>query len=238
MKIIPAIDVIGGRCVRLSRGDYARCTAYDDDPVDVARRFADAGFTRLHLVDLDGAKAAGVVNLGVLEKICARTSLAVDFGGGVKSDDDIARVFDAGAAMACVGSVAVSEPAKTERWLSRYGGGRIIISADTLGGTLRTHGWLEESARTVFDLVESYGARIEQLMCTDIARDGMLAGPAVELYESLVGRYPRLGVIASGGVACVADLGELEACGVGGVVVGKAIYEGRITLKELKNFDK
>lgn len=234
MEIIPAIDIIGGRCVRLTQGDYARCRSYGDNPVEVAQRFADAGFTRLHLVDLDGARETGVVNLGILEKICAQTTLTVDFGGGVKSDGDIGRVFDAGAAMACVGSIAVTDPTTTLRWLDFYGGDRIIISADTLDGRLRTRGWQDESARTVFDLVDGYGEKIKWLMCTDISRDGMLTGPAVELYRTLVARYPQLGVIASGGVALREDLLRLADCGVRGAVVGKAIYEGKITLNELK----
>lgn len=238
MTIIPAIDIIEGRCVRLSQGDYGRCKTYADDPVEVARRYADAGFTRLHVVDLDGAKSASVVNLGVLEKICAKTSLTVDFGGGIKSDCDIARVFGAGAAMACVGSIAATDHETTMRWLDRYGGERIIIGADTLDGKLRTNGWQEAMEKTVFDLVDEYGGKIKWLMCTDISRDGMLTGPATELYSALVARYPTLGVIASGGVGSTDDLRDLSACGVCGTVLGKAIYEGRIALDELKTFDR
>ncbi len=234
MTIIPAIDIIGGRCVRLSQGDYERCKTYFDDPVEVAHGFAEAGLRRLHVVDLDGAKAAGVVNLDVLKRICSQVDIAVDFGGGIKSDQDIERVFEAGAAYACVGSIAVTDPEQTERWLDRYGSERIIIGADTLGGTLRTHGWKEQSTRTVFDLVESYGVKIEYLMCTDISRDGMLTGPAVELYRELVARFPALKVIASGGVGSMNDLCELSTVGVDGVVVGKAIYEGKIDINNLK----
>lgn len=238
MIVIPAIDIIGGRCVRLSQGDYGRCASYADSPLEMARRFADAGFARLHLVDLDGAKAAGVVNLGVLEKICAETLLSVDFGGGIKSADDLRRVFDAGADYACVGSVAVTDPELTGRWLDTYGSDRIIISADTLSGTLRTRGWREESGATVFDLIHRYGTRMRHLMCTDISRDGMLAGPATELYRTITRKYPFLSVIASGGVGTPDDLAQLAESGVSGVVVGKAIYEGRIGLGELKTFDR
>ncbi|MCL2562191.1 MAG: 1-(5-phosphoribosyl)-5-[(5-phosphoribosylamino)methylideneamino] imidazole-4-carboxamide isomerase [Rikenellaceae bacterium] len=235
MTIIPAIDIIGGRCVRLSQGDYTQCKTYSDDPVAVARRFEDAGFTRLHVVDLDGAKSAAVVNLGVLEKICTLTSLSVDFGGGIKSDADLRRVIEAGADYACVGSIAATDPALAERWLDHYGPDRIIIGADTLGGTLRTHGWQQDGGQTVFDLADRFAGRLRHLMCTDISRDGMLTGPATELYRALATRYPRLGIIASGGVGSVDDLRELSTCGVAGVVVGKAIYEGRITLNQLMN---
>lgn len=238
MTIIPAIDIIGGRCVRLSQGDYDRCTTYPGDPLNVALRFADAGFTRLHVVDLEGAKTGGVVNIRTLEKICAGTPLSVDFGGGVKSAADLRRVFDAGADYACIGSVAATDPAQTEQWLDTHGRERIIISADTLGGTLRTNGWREASPMTVFDLIHSFGTKMKYLMCTDISRDGMFTGPATELYRTIAEKYPFLSVIASGGVGSAADLAELAGSGVSGAVVGKAIYEGRITLGELKTFDR
>lgn len=238
MNIIPAIDIMEGRCVRLRQGDYSCRTTYSDDPLAVARQFEEEGFTRLHMVDLDGARSACTVNLPVLEKVCSKTSLTVDFGGGLKSDADLERVFGAGAAYVCVGSVAATDPVSIERWIDRYGGERMIIGADTLGGLLRTHGWLQESEMTVFDLIERYGSKIKSFMCTDISRDGMLNGPAIELYSTIIQNYPSIELIASGGVSCAEDLRELQRCGVAGVVVGKAIYEGRLTLAELKTFER
>lgn len=229
--IIPAIDIIGGRCVRLSQGDYASCKVYDNDPVAVAMRFADAGFRRLHVVDLDGAKSAGVVNIGVLEKICLQTSLSVDFGGGIKSDDDIRKVFSSGADYACVGSLAVTNPSLTMSWMEKY---EIILSADVRGdGIVRTRGWLDDGGLTLDALIEMYGGHLKYIMCTDIDRDGMLTGPAVDLYRHLMTKFPELQIIASGGVGSMKDIEELRKIGVSGIVVGKAIYENKITLNEL-----
>ena len=238
MTIIPAIDIIDGRCVRLSQGDYSRCKAYCDDPLEVALRYEDAGFSRLHLVDLDGAKASSVVNCDVLERICAGTSLKVDFGGGVKSDADIRRVFDSGARMACIGSVAYTDPALVGRWLARYGGDRIIIGADVKDGMVCTHGWKNVTDTTIFGLADIYKGRMKYLMCTDISRDGMLSGTAVELYASLMERYPDVRMIASGGVGGTGDIDELKDAGVCEVIVGKAIYEGKISLEELRRYEK
>ncbi len=233
MTIIPAIDLIDGRLVRLSQGDYDKCKVYSDDPVEVARQFEDAGFVRLHVVDLDGARSAGVVNLAILERICTETKLAIDFGGGIKSDDDLRRTFDAGARYACVGSIAATDPATTGRWLDAYGADRIIISADVRGGIVRTHGWREDDGMTLDELIALYDGHMRWLMCTDIDRDGMLGGTATELYRSIIQHYPDIAIIASGGVGMMADILELADSGVSGVVVGKAIYEGRITIEQL-----
>ena len=192
----------------------------------------------MHLVDLDGAKASSVVNCDVLERICAGTSLKVDFGGGVKSDADIRRVFDSGARMACIGSVAYTDPALVGRWLARYGGDRIIIGADVKDGMVCTHGWKNVTDTTIFGLADIYKGRMKYLMCTDISRDGMLSGTAVELYASLMERYPDVRVIASGGVGGTGDIDELKDAGVCEVIVGKAIYEGKISLEELRRYEK
>ena len=235
MKIIPAIDLIDGKCVRLSQGNYSQCKIYAENPVDVAKTFEEAGVTRLHLVDLDGAKSAGVVNLRVLEDICRKTALSVDFGGGVKSDQDIRKVFDAGADFACVGSLALTDPEKTGGWLNRYGGERLILGADVWNTKVCIQGWKKVTDTTVFQLIEQYQGGIRYLMCTDITRDGMLNGPAVDLYRDLLSRYPGLQLIASGGVGSRKDLEILAGTGVQAVVVGKAIYERKIKLDELKN---
>lgn len=236
MKIIPAIDIIAGRCVRLTQGDYDSCKIYSDSPLDVAKAFEDAGVTRLHLVDLDGAKAAGVVNIKVLENICAHTGLSVDFGGGIKSDEDIEKVFQAGAGYACIGSIAQTNVEKTKKWLKLYGGERMIIGADVWNKQVCINGWKKVTETSIFQLVENYRDSIRHLMCTDIARDGMLQGSAVDLYRELMKCYPDINLIASGGVGCVADLEELVAAGVQSVIVGKAIYEKKITMEELTKF--
>lgn len=236
MIVIPAIDIIGGRCVRLTKGDYSACKVYGDDPVEIAKSYADAGFTRLHVVDLDGAKAAGVINLPVLEKICASTPLAVDFGGGIKSDADLTRVFDAGAAMACIGSVAVTDPDMVRGWLERYSGDRIIVGADVKDDRVCIHGWKTVTDTTIFDLAQVYNPHLKYLMCTDIARDGMLQGPSLELYRQIIKHLPGIRLIASGGVSGAQDMDELDRMGVPEVIVGKAIYEGRITLERLVQY--
>lgn len=234
MIIIPAIDIIDGRCVRLSQGDYAQRTTYHDNPVEVAKMFEGAGFERLHVVDLDGARSAGVVNIGTLERICGATGLSVDFGGGIKSDRDLRLTFEAGADFACVGSMAAADPQTTLDWLERYGAGRLIISADVRGGSVRTHGWMEDGGMTIDEFIGLYEGRVRQLMCTDIDRDGMLCGAATGLYARLTATWPWLDVIASGGVGSMDDIRALPATGVSGVVVGKAIYEGKITPEQLR----
>lgn len=236
MKIIPAIDIIDGKCVRLTQGQYDSCKIYSDSPLDMAKAFEDAGVTRLHLVDLDGAKAAGVVNIRVLETICKNTGLAVDFGGGIKSDEDIRKVFDAGAAFAGIGSIAQTDVEKTTAWLEEYGGENIIIGADVRDYRVCIQGWKKVTDTTIYELVENYRGKLCHLMCTDISRDGMLEGAAVELYKDLLSRYPELNVIASGGVGGVEDLERLAAAGIQSVIVGKAIYENRIKLEDLSRF--
>lgn len=233
MKIIPAIDIIDGKCVRLTQGNYSQCKIYSESPLEVARTFEAAGVTRLHLVDLDGAKAAGVVNIRVLEEICTHTRLSVDFGGGIKTDEDIRKVFDAGAAYACIGSIAQTNVDKTTAWLETFGGERMIIGADVWNTKICIQGWKKVTDTTIYNLIDSYRGLIRYLMCTDITRDGMLGGPSLELYRDLLTRYPDIDLIASGGVGSYADLEQLAALGIGSVIVGKAIYEKKIELKQL-----
>ncbi|MDR2130400.1 MAG: 1-(5-phosphoribosyl)-5-[(5-phosphoribosylamino)methylideneamino] imidazole-4-carboxamide isomerase [Odoribacteraceae bacterium] len=232
-KLIPAIDLIGGKCVRLTRGDYNRCTTYAGDPLDAALRFEEAGLTRLHLVDLDGARAGAVQHAGVLERIVSRVALQVDFSGGIRSFDDVRRVLDAGASWACIGSMAVEEPEQVAGWMERAGADRLIIGADTLDGTIRARGWQASTRLTIDDLIGRYDGKIRHLMCTDIARDGTLEGPNIPLYSTLLERYPNVRLIASGGVRDLEDAARLVAAGLSGVIIGKAFHEGRIPLDTL-----
>lgn len=236
MKIIPAIDIIDGKCVRLTQGNYGQCKMYSANPLEMARLFEEAGLDRLHLVDLDGAKAAGVVNWAVLETICKHTGLSVDFGGGVKTDEDIRRVFEAGADYVCVGSIAQTNPRQTAEWLEKYGRGKLIIGADVWNTKVCIQGWKKVTDTTIFQLIEAYQGRIKYLMCTDITRDGMMDGPAVGLYRELLRFYPEIRLIASGGVSGPEDLQQLAELGIEAVVVGKALYEKKIDLKSLKSF--
>lgn len=238
MIVIPAIDIIGGRCVRLTQGDYSACKVYGDDPVEIARGYAAAGFTRLHVVDLDGAKAGGTVNLDVLERICAATPLEVDFGGGLKSDDDLRRAFDAGAAWACIGSIAVTDPQRVLDWMGQYGGERIIVGADVKAGKVCIHGWKTTTDTDILTLARSYAPHLKYLMCTDIACDGMLQGPSTALYRHLKEQLPGVHLIASGGVSCTGDLDRLSGMGIPSVIVGKALYEGRISPEELIRYQR
>lgn len=231
---IPAIDIIEGQCVRLQQGDYATSRVYAKDPVDMARRFEDLGFTRLHLVDLDGAKSRHVVNDKVLSAITRATRLTVDFGGGVKSDDDLQRVFEAGAAMATCGSIAVTHPDTMMEWKERYGADRLVLGADVRDGYVSINGWLEESSLELMPFLQRYlEAGFIHVLCTDISCDGMLQGPSVELYRSIMQRFPACRLIASGGVSSLHDIVRLDEAGVPEVVFGKAIYEGRIDMREL-----
>ncbi len=236
MQIIPAIDIIDGKCVRLTQGNYSSCKIYSNSPLDIAKQYEESGITRLHLVDLDGAKATGVINIGVLESVCKGTSLSVDFGGGIKSDDDICKVFDAGADYACIGSIAQSKPSKVSEWITAYGGDKLIIGADVWNTKICVNGWKKVTDTTIYDLIDSYQGMIHNLMCTDISKDGMLQGVSVELYKDLLRHYPGIHLIASGGVSSTDDLDELVAAGIPAVVVGKAIYENRITLDELSKY--
>ena len=237
IELIPAIDIIDGKCVRLAQGDYERRTEYRSDPLEVAREFEDNGLHRLHLVDLDGAKANHIVNWRTLERIASRTSLIIDFGGGLKSDADLEVAFSSGAQIITGGSIAVKQPATFLGWLERYGRERIILGADVKDVNIAVSGWTEETRLTWQEFVGDYHCRgIAKVISTDIARDGMLAGPAIELYRAMMAEMPDLYVIASGGVSSVADLEALEAAGVPAVIFGKAIYEGRIRLRELLPF--
>lgn len=237
MQIIPAIDLIGGQCVRLTQGDYGKVTTYGGSPLEMARMFEGAGCRRLHLVDLDGARAGQVVNWKVLEEIAGKTSLEIDFGGGVKQDEDLRLIFEAGAAMATVGSVAVKEPARFAGWLRRYGGDRILLGADVKGRRIAVAGWQEQTEWPVLDFIAEKTAQgVTRLFCTDIAKDGALQGPSLELYEEIIGRFPDLFFIASGGVSDIEDLERLRDIGCKGAIVGKALYEGRIRLGELAPF--
>ncbi len=234
IEIIPAIDMVGGRCVRLTQGDYAQQTTYYDDPLDAAKAFEQIGIRRLHMVDLDGAKADVPQNLHVLERVVAATGLEVQYGGGIKSTDALRAVFNAGAARAICGSIAVKQPEAFAAWLAEFGGARLILGADARHGKVATHGWLQESEVSVPQLIESFLPHgLTQCICTDISRDGMLCGPDAEFYATLQSSFPTVEVTVSGGISALADLRQLNDRGLRSVIVGKAIYEGRITLNEL-----
>ena len=238
MIIIPAIDIIDGKCVRLTKGDYSKMKIYHDDPLEIARMFEDKGFGYLHLVDLDGARMRKIVNYRVLERIAAGTGLSIDFGGGVQSDADIRLAFNAGAAKVTGGSIAVKNPDLFLSWLNEYGPERIILGADVRGETIAVSGWQETSQNKWIDFIQQYSEKgIEYVISTDISKDGLLKGPSVELYSDLKGAFPQLKVIASGGVADLDDIRRLKPLSLHGVIVGKALYEGRIDLDELKKLD-
>lgn len=237
IQIIPAIDIIEGKCVRLTQGDYSQKTIYNEDPLEVAKRFEDIGITRLHLVDLDGAKKGEVVNLKVLEKISLKTKLVIDFGGGIKSDHSIQNVFNAGAALATIGSLAVKQPEVLFDWLKKYSADKIMLGADVKKENIAIGGWLEETDLNVIDFMKiNFYKGISNIFCTDISKDGLLQGPSTDLYKKIMSSIPGLKLIASGGVSNMKDVLELEEIGCGGVIIGKAIYEGRITMNELKNY--
>jgi phosphoribosylformimino-5-aminoimidazole carboxamide ribotide isomerase len=237
MDIIPAIDLIDGKCVRLSQGDYTRRTVYNEDPLEVARQFEDCGISRLHLVDLDGAKASHIVNHKVLERLATKTSLVIDFGGGLKTDEDLKIAFASGAAMVTGGSIAVKSPDVFKRWLSTYGPDRIILGADVKDGRIAVTGWTESTELDLESFLEAYIKEgISKVICTDISKDGMLQGAAVELYKTVLQQHPSLYLGASGGVGSMQDLEQLAEAGLPAAIVGKAIYEGRIPLKELARF--
>jgi phosphoribosylformimino-5-aminoimidazole carboxamide ribotide isomerase len=236
MRIIPAIDIINGKCVRLSQGDYGQMKIYRDNPAEVAKEFEDADLEYLHLVDLDGAKKGEVVNWKVIQDIQEDTALNVDFGGGVKTDDEVQQLLDLGISQINVGSLAVKEPNKFIEWLEKFGSENFILSADVKGENVSINGWLEETDFRLFDLVTTFSEHgLEYLTVTDISTDGMLKGPNFELYRKLKNKFPQLKIIASGGVSSVDDLKELKNLNLFGAIVGKAIYEGKIKLNELKN---
>lgn len=234
IELIPAIDLIDGKCVRLTKGDYAQKTVYNEDPLSQALEFQHLGLNRLHIVDLDGAKSKHIVNDAVLRRITQNTNLIVDFGGGIKTQADIEKAFDAGAHMVTIGSVAVTEPETFLGWLCKYGADRIILGADVRNGMVSINGWKEDSDKELLPFLEKYvKAGVRNVLCTDISKDGTLSGPAMELYHSVMIRYPQLHLIASGGVSCNDDIRQLEARGIPAVVFGKAYYEGKIDITQI-----
>lgn len=238
IEIIPAIDIIGGKCVRLTRGEYTTSKVYSDDPVDMAKRFADAGCRRLHLVDLDGAKSNHIVNHRTLEQVASRTPLIVDFGGGLKSDDDLRIAFESGASMVTGGSIAVRRPETFLRWLDTYGSDRIILGADARGGKIAAEGWTATSDRDIVPFIEGYAAHgVRRVISTEISVDGTLEGPAISLYRRILDILPDLWLVASGGVGSISDIAALDTAAVPAVIVGKAIYEGRISLSDISRFN-
>ena len=234
IELIPAIDIIGGQCVRLTKGDYDQKTVYRDSPAEVAKEFEEIGFKRLHVVDLDGAKSKHIVNEQVLKAITNKTHLTVDFGGGIKTDEDIEKAFAAGASMVTIGSIAVTNPDLFMGWLEKYGAERIILGADVRHGKISINGWKEDSSEDLLPFLKKYvDAGVSNVLCTEISKDGTLTGPAIELYQSMMAAYPELHLIASGGVSSIEDIHALDAAGIPAVVFGKAIYEGKINLNEL-----
>ena len=237
IQIIPAIDLIEGKCVRLTQGDYGQKKIYNEHPLEVAQQFEDAGLTRLHLVDLDGAKAKKIVNWKVLETLSARTRLHIDFGGGVQSDDDLRIAFECGAKQVTGGSVAVKNRDLFESWLTQYGGDKIILGADARNEKVAVSGWEEGTSLWVYDFVEEYVEKgVRYTISTDVAKDGLLQGPSYDLYRNLQDKCPELNIIASGGVSDIKDVEKLAEMNLYGVIIGKAIYENRISLDELKRF--
>lgn len=239
IQIIPAIDIIDGKCVRLTQGDYSQKTIYNEDPLEIAKRFEDIGIIRLHLVDLDGAKKGEVINLKVLEKIASKTKLIIDFGGGIKGNSSLENVFNAGATLATIGSLGVKQPEVLFGWLQKYGADKIMLGADVKNETISIGGWLQETDLNVIDFIKlNFLKGITNIFCTDISKDGLLQGPSIELYKKIMNSVPGLKLIASGGVSQMKDVFELEKISCGGVIIGKAIYEGRITIDELRIWNK
>ena len=238
MQIIPAIDIIEGKCVRLTEGDYAQKKIYNEDPLEVAKAFEGIGLMRLHLVDLDGAKAGQVVNWKVLEKIANNTELKIDFGGGIKTEATLKTVLDTGATYATIGSLAVRNELLFQEWIARFGAKVFMLGADVLEEKIAIGGWLEKTEISVFDFMKSYIDKgVKQIFCTDIKKDGKLEGPSIELYQKIIEQFPNLHLIASGGVSSLDDLIELEEIGCSAAIVGKAIYENKITISELASFN-
>lgn len=235
IELIPAIDIIDGKCVRLTKGDYGQKKVYNDDPAAQAKEFEKLGMKRLHVVDLDGAKAKHVVNVDVLRGITAATGLKVDFGGGIKSDDDIEKAFATGASLVTIGSIAVSQPDTFMRWLDRYGADKVILGADVRNGLVSINGWKEDTSEKLLPFLARYvKAGVKNVLCTEISRDGTLSGPSTDLYREVMEAFPGIHLIASGGVGRNEDIIELDEAGIPAVVFGKAWYEGKINLEELK----
>lgn len=234
MEIIPAIDIIDGKCVRLTQGDYSQQKIYNEQPLEVAKAFEDAGLQRLHLVDLDGAKAGAVKNWKVLESIAGKTSLVIDFGGGIKTEQDLEIVFNSGAALATIGSIAVKNEELFTGWLQQYGAEKFLLGADVKDEKIAVGGWLETTDRWIYDFLGDYiGKGVQQVFCTDVSKDGLLQGPSIDLYKSIIAKFPDLYFIASGGVSSMADVEALEEIGCKGAIIGKAIYEGHIKVQDL-----
>jgi len=237
MQVIPAIDIIDGKCVRLTEGDYSQKKIYNEHPIEIAKQFEDAGLIRLHLVDLDGAKAGSVKNWKVLETIAGKTSLVIDFGGGIKTDKDVQIVFESGAVFATVGSIAVKNEEEFLKWLLQFGAGKFLLGADVREEKIAVSGWLEKTDIWIYDFIEKYiGHGVQQIFCTDVSKDGKLEGPSVDLYKNIIQKFPNLHFIASGGVSEMKDVETLYEIGCKAVIIGKAIYENRISLHELKTF--
>ena len=239
IEIIPAIDIIDGKCVRLTQGDYAQKKIYNEDPLEVAKQFEGIGIRRLHLVDLDGAKAGKVMNWKVLENIADKTKLVVDFGGGIKTDETIQQVFSSGASIATIGSVAVKDTERFFGWVNKFGADKILLGADVKGENIAIGGWLEETKFSVFDFIEvNISKGVKNIFCTDVSKDGLLEGASVELYKKIISKNPEINLVASGGVSSMKDVVELGEMGCKGVIIGKAIYELRITIEEIKEYQR
>lgn len=237
IELIPAIDIIDGKCVRLTQGDYASKKIYNEDPLEVAKAFENYGLRRLHMVDLDGAREGRIINYRTLEKIASRTSLIIDFGGGLKCDDDLEIAFESGAQMVTGGSIAVKDPELFSKWIGKYGSKKIILGADAKNKKIAIDGWLSTTEEDLIPFIEQYRKKgIWKVICTDISRDGMLEGPAIDLYREIREALPQVYLIASGGISSIEDIEKLEGAGIPGVIFGKAIYEGRIQLKDLVRF--
>jgi phosphoribosylformimino-5-aminoimidazole carboxamide ribotide isomerase len=237
ITIIPAIDIIEGKCVRLSQGDYNQKKIYNDDPLEVAKMFEEHGFHRLHLVDLDGAKAKHVVNARVLDRIATGTNLKIDFGGGIRTDNDLRLVFNCGAVQATIGSVAITDKELFFKWLQQYGSEHLILGADVKDNKIAVSGWIDVTEVTLSEFLEEYKNKgVSYVLCTDISKDGMLQGTSIELYKQLRHEFPTLKIIASGGVTDVSEIGELKKIGIYGAIIGKALYEEKIMIKDLKKF--
>ena len=239
IELIPAIDIIEGKCVRLSNGDYASKVVYGNNPVEIAIKLQDAGFKRLHVVDLDGAKSKHIVNQHILKEITSKTSLKVDFGGGIKTDEDIETAFASGASLVTIGSIAVTNKPLFQTWIDQYGPDRIILGADIRNGKISVNGWKEDTTEDLFTFLQHYtDLGIRNVLCTDISKDGMLSGPAFDLYEEIMKRFPFIHLIASGGISCNQDITRLNDLGIPAVVFGKAYYEGKINVSELWDWQR
>lgn len=239
MTIIPAIDIINGKCVRLTNGDYAQQVVYNDNPVEVAKQFEAAGITRLHIVDLDGAKAGRIINLQVLEQVANATGLVIDFGGGVKKITDVSNIFSAGAAMVTIGSMAVKHPELLEEWLMEFGTDKFLIGADVLDNKIKISGWLQDGGINIFDFIgKMLSLGVTNIFCTDISKDGAMQGPSLDLYKKIIEEHPEVNLIASGGVSNIGDVLLLQEIGCKGAIIGKAIYEGKVPLNPLKESDE